>query len=195
MILETKLKRLIFSSFFALYFFASVATNIATEEQVLYEFVYGRDDDGIVNSLFKRAGRFTSLFVIFSEYTGAETGFGLYAPRVSSPVVIYFSIKDESGQIVRTLQPNYTSKEVLLRFYSVYGDALNKLKVEDGQTQLFDVVLKSLAFKILLENPPYTNIDADVYVYDLPTLRDYPSNPQTTYTHLLHYEYGLPKDE
>jgi hypothetical protein len=193
------MKRLIFSSFFALYFFSSVASNIATEEKVFYEFVYGRDDDGIVNSWFKRGGNLTSLFVIFSEYTGAETGFGLYAPRVSSQVVIYFSIKDESGQIVKTLQPNYTSKEVLLRFYTVYGDALNKLKGQAGQetdeSKLFDVVLKSLAFKILLENPPQKNIDADVYVYDLPTLRAYPNNPQITYTHLLHYEYSLPKDD
>jgi hypothetical protein len=193
------LKRLIFLSFFALYFFSSVATNIAAEEKVLYQFVYGRDDDGLVNSLFKKGGKFTSLFVIFSEYTGAETGFGLYAPRVSSQVVIYFSIKDESGRIVKTLEPNYTSKEVLLRFYTVYGDALNKLNVNAGQdnspSQLFDVVLKSLAFKILLENPPQKNIDADVYVYDLPTMRDYPNNPQITYTHLLHYEYSIPNDE
>jgi hypothetical protein len=190
------MKRLIFSSFFALYFFSSVANNIATEEKVFNEFYYGKDDGGIVNSLFKRAGSFTSLFVVFSAYTGAETGFGLYAPKVSSQVVIYFSIKDESGQIVKTLQPNYTSKEVLLRFYTLYGTALNKLSdqgsQETDQSKLFDVVLKSLAFKILMENPPQKNIDADVYVYELPEMKDYPNNPKITYTHLLHYEYSLP---
>lgn len=190
------MKRLIFTTFFTFLLLSSVVNNLATEERVFNESVYGTEEDGPVNRLYKRGGRLSSLFLIFSEYTGSETGFGLYAPRVSSQAVIYFSIRDESGRVVKTLQPDYTSKEALLRFYTLYGDALNKLKAADdpeaSKGKLFDVVLKSLAFKILTENPGHKSIDADVYIYDLPTMADYPHNPEVPYTHLLHYEYSLP---
>lgn len=195
------MKKIGFLIFFSLYFFCSIIQNIVNQEKNFNEIFYGSEEVEILANLLARNKYIYKSFNFISDYSGAETGFGLYAPNVSSQLVIYYTIKDKSGASVKTVQPRFGTKEIAQRFFTAYDIFLEKVKTKNLSDEgnlyndYLDLIVKSMAFKTLQENYPYRSIDADIYVYDIPSMEGYRNGETPIYKHLFHYEYELENTE
>lgn len=195
------MKKIVFLIFFSLYFFCSIIQNILNQEEKINKLFYQTEEVETIANLLQRNKYIYKSFNFISDYSGAETGFGLYAPNVSSQLVIYYTIRDENGVPVKTVQPRFGTKEIAQRFFTVYGNFLEKTKPKNSldENKLYDeyldLVVKSMTFKTLQENNSYRSIDADIYVYDIPLMEDYRKGETPAYRHLFHYEYELEKIE
>ena len=169
-----------------------IYNNIIIEEQVYHDFFFGEKVKGKALTVLEKTGLFHDLFRIYSDYSGAETGYGFYAPNVSSQFMVLYTIKDSLDQPVRVGLPQYYSKEALMRYFTAFDLFMDKIGQDDEKyDQFMDIVMKSMALRVLEEHAPYTRIEADLLVYDLPYMPEYRNGERPEYAHILHYDYQL----
>ncbi|MCB0840191.1 MAG: hypothetical protein KDD63_13145 [Bacteroidetes bacterium] len=186
------MKKALLLTFFGFHLFCMIYTNIIIEEQVYHDFFLNEQVKGKALTALEHTGIFNDLFHIYSGYSGAETGYGFYAPNVSSQFMVLYTIKDSLGNPVQVSLPRHYSKEALTRYFTAFDLFMDKLDEQDEKYDKFmDIVMKSMALKVLEEHPPYTHIDADLLVYDLPYMEEFQAGKRPEYAHMLHYSYQL----
>lgn len=186
------MKKYLLLGFFGFHLFCMIYNNIIIEEQVYYDFFEDRQEQGLAMELLQKTGPFLDVFRFYSDYSGAETGYGFYAPNVASQFLVLYTIKDDEGNVIENSLPRHYSKAALTRYFTAFDIFMDKIDEPDERYDKFmDVVMKSMALKVLEDHPPHRHIEADLLVYDLPYIPDYQAGERPDYAHLLHYTYRL----
>lgn len=174
------------------HFFCIVYNNIIIEEQTLLHYFYKKKDPGIAAILLEKTGFFANIFDLYGAYTGTETGYGFYAPNVSSQSMVLFTVKDEEGNIVSTQMPNLSSREGVTRCMTAFDKFIDKFDEPDKlYDRYLDVILKSMAFKVLEQNQPHTQVEANIYIYMLPQIRKFRDGESPVYESTFQYKFEL----
>ncbi len=169
-----------------------IYNNIIIEEQVYYDYFEDRTEEGLAMKMLEKTGAFSDVFRLYSDYSGAETGYGFYAPNVASQFLVLYTIKDDDGNVIETSLPRHYSKEALTRYFTAFDVFMDKIdKPDEKYDNFMDVIMKSMALKVLEDHPPYRNIEADLLVYDLPVIAEFQAGERPDYAHILHYDYHL----
>ena len=186
------MKKTILYIFIGFHFFSIVYNNIIIEEQTILHYFYQKKDAGLAARLMDKTGFFSTIFDFYSIYTGTEAGYGFYAPNVSSQSMVLFTIKDDQGEIVGVQMPNQFSKEGVTRCMTAFDKFIDKF---DDPSKLYDryldVILKSMALKVLEQNPPHQRVEADIYLYLLPRIRAFRDGESPVYESTFHYSFEL----
>jgi hypothetical protein len=167
-----------------------VYNNVIAEEQALSRYFYDKQEPGGALRLLAKHPRCLQLFDCYSKYTGAETGYGLYAPNVSSDIVILLTSMDGQGRILSVESPQLHTCEARIRLSSAAGIFMEKTgKVDKDRSQYLGLVLKSMAMWAQEQKPGCKKVFADLLVYDLPAAKEIRNERHPSYIKLGHYEY------
>ncbi len=126
------------------------------------------------------------------NYTGFETGYGFFAPNVSSDFVLVFDVTSATDSlIIRRHFPTLRNKESIIRFSTFFGSFLELLEdstsnFDKNYTQIF---LKQCALDIKKEYPEASVVKTKLYLYDFPTLKNYKENSEVVYFKISEYEF------
>lgn len=167
-----------------------IIINIESILRCYYEFYYDKKERD-KNILYKLSNSFTNLPPIFyyTSCTGTETGYGFFAPNVSSQFVVLFERKNNNNQkIDETILPNFQDKESILRYSTALALYMDKLEAKDKDSlsnkihfHFIDVLTKEIARDVLKGNKKASTIDATVLLYDYPSLQDYKKHSYPSY--------------
>ena len=84
----------------------------------------------------------------FATYTGFDTGYGFFAPNVSSDFLLVFKVYDPKGRLVKTIKNvHFKSKESNLRF-SVVNSMFQKKLIQNGDkktNKYLDIIIKQIS--------------------------------------------------
>lgn len=184
------MKHILFIFFAVAHLSLVVYNNIIIEEQALNQYFYDKKEPGAALRLLAGIPYCLEAFDCYSKYTGAETGYGLYAPNVSSDIVIMLTSIDSRGRIITIASPQLSSREARIRFSSAAGLFMEKTgKPDKSRDQYLNVVLKSIAMWTQQQKPGCKKILADLLVYNLPTPDQIKQAQHPSYIKLGHYEY------
>jgi len=186
------MKKTLFILFAFLHLSVVVYNNIIIEEQALNQYYHQQQKPGAAFDLLGKQPVCLAVFDWYSKYTGAETGYGLYAPNVSSDIVIMMTCIDAHGRIISIESPKLSTCEARLRFSSAAGMFMEKTgPLDKTRNQYLDVVLKSMAMWTHEQKAGCKQVFADLLVYDLPSAHAIQEQKHPSYIKLGHYEYNF----
>lgn len=117
----------------------------------------------------------------YAQFSGAETGYGFFAPQVGSQYISTFEFYDEKGKLLsRTNAPGLEKNESFIR-YSSYLDLYQDMLLAEGNKTASDVldiryakaILYSMAERLIKKNPEAKSIKASIHLYKTPLLKNY----------------------
>jgi hypothetical protein len=188
-ILKLSLKRKLFLFLTLFHFFIIIVISIQSSWKSIYEFYYGKDSLKI--SFPYKAVYFAKespIVNLYSSFTGLDTGYGFFAPNVSSICNIEFEFYDVHNVLKkRMLFLPFNSREGYSRystFLGIFQDKMHKTVGEankNNHIKYLDVVIKSVSRNLLVQNKSYYKVRANLYLYNYPTLMQhnagtFPSN-------------------
>jgi hypothetical protein len=186
------MKKILFILFAFFHLSMIIYNNVIAEEQALSQYLYNKNEPGAALRLLGSNPYCLEAFDFYSKYTGAETGYGLYAPNVSSDIVIMLTSMDERGRIISVESPQLSTCEARIRFSSAAGMFMEKTgQLDKTRNQYLNLVLKSIAMWAQEHKPGCKKVMADLLVYDLPTASQVQNERHPSYLKLGHYEYSF----
>lgn len=184
------MRKILFLLFAFLHLSVILYNNVIAEEQSLSRYYLDKQEPGHALGFLARWPLGMQAFDCYSKYTGAETGYGLYAPNVSSDIVIMLTSIDQHGRIISIESPKLSTCEARIRFSSAAGLFMEKTgKLEKTRDQYLNLMLKSIAMWTREQQPGCARVHADLLVYDLPTADEVKKEQHPSYIKLGHYEY------
>lgn len=121
--------------------------------------------------------------LVYSKYTGAEMGYGFFAPNVLSSGGMSFKYKGKN------LTPIFKTREGYVRFYTLISEFIGHIvnpqrhpgakstkEGEDLQSKYYDLVYKNVATKVYADYDCKEDMVASLYIYAFPDLELYNSN-------------------
>lgn len=187
------MKKIVFLVFAALHLLVILYNNIIIQEQTFSQYFFQKKVNGVAQSTLEKCPHLADVFNIYSKYTGAETGYGYYAPNVSSDVVLLLTTKDANGKVTSISFPHFKSKEGRMRWTRVTSMFLDKINNTDSEhNKYLNSILKSIALWTFGKDPNTRSISADLLIYDLPDAKKvHDGKKRPCYIKLGHYEYTL----
>jgi hypothetical protein len=186
------MKRLLFLVFAALHLTFIIYNNIIIEQQSILRFFYSQNETGSAMSALKSNSLVYDAFNMYSKYTGAETGFGFYAPNVASDIVLLQTAYDDSGRVLSIATPKFHSKEAIIRYVSAVGLFMDKIDNRNIVHQKYmNAILKSIALYSFNHKDRCRKIVTDLLVYNLPSASSVKNKVHASYLKLGHYEYSI----
>ncbi|OJW83615.1 MAG: hypothetical protein BGO69_04775 [Bacteroidetes bacterium 46-16] len=186
------MKKILFVVFVFLHFAIIIYNNVIVEEQTLISYFSGEKKAGSAYKFLNKIPFLGNSFSAYTAYTGTETGYGFYAPNVSSQTILLFTSKDSVGNIISVQTPKFHSAEALQRCFSAFDVFLDKLEIKNKNSErLLNAILKSMALWVLETNKGCRKVDADLLIYNLPKTSEIQNNKPANYIKLSHYEYTL----
>jgi hypothetical protein len=169
-----------------------------------YSVLYKKENNGIV---FKGLSKILNnrYFDIYGKYTGAETGYGYYAPNVMSSGVLAF---EHRGKQYGVPMHNYENtirymnlcsmflqkeiqrmdRETKEELFSKGQDIVltNAIKKEGNIDSLYyDILLKNMSAKFMSRFGDNDTMSVKLQVYDYPTLADFKASEMNNKAKLL----------
>lgn len=149
-----------------------------------YQHIYRDDGQAeLKGSVLATIQNITQLSPIteYARFSGAETGFGFFAPQVGSQYISNFKTFDAAGKLLgETIAPRIKQQEGLLRYSSYLDLFQNMLHAEDKLKQnksdslsirVAHAVVYSMADRILNRSDSATKVEANIYLYNYSNLR------------------------
>jgi len=139
-----------------------------------YDFKKGNVVFTVTNKLL-----YHSSISIYINYTGTNTGYGFFAPNVSSGfILVYTSINHEGEEISKTTLPPFKNKASIKKYsaaLSMYFDEIGGEKddTSDIEKKYINAVTNCMAKKIKATDKGVDCINVKVYLYDFPSLKKY----------------------
>ena len=121
----------------------------------------------------------------YTHYTGTETGFGFFAPRVAVAHKLIFEIQYPDGHVEYEL-PRVGHHETGLRLFLLLE---NIARVD--YSDLRETMLKMMAFAVWREHRNATLVRAIFGVIDLPSVAELERGERETYHVLYTYEFSF----
>ena len=116
-------------------------------------------------------GAIGELVTYYGALTGAERGFGFFAPEVTTEARAVFELVDAKGTTtIRRLEDGVTS-ESALRMYSVTSQFWQAL--DSGDTAIRHSMAASLAGKMFARYPEAVQVSVKFDVYVIPTMEEF----------------------
>jgi len=119
----------------------------------------------------------------YAQYTGTETGFGFFAPRVAVAHKLVFEIQYADGHVDYEL-PRVGHHETGLRLFLLLEN-IARIDYSD----LRETMLKMMAFAVWREHRDATLIRAIFGVINLPSVAQFERGEKQTYEVLYTYEF------
>jgi hypothetical protein len=119
----------------------------------------------------------------YRQYTGTETGFGFFAPRVAVAHKLVFEIKYADGHVEYEL-PHVGHRETGLRLFLLLE---NIARVD--YSDLRETMLKMMAFSVWREHRDATLVRAIFGIINLPSVAQFEQGERETYQVLYTYEF------
>jgi hypothetical protein len=186
------MKKVLFVVFVFAHFAVIIYNNVIVEEQSLISYFSGEKKMGTAAELINKIPIVGTTFSLYSTYTGTETGYGFYAPNVSSQTILLFTSKDAAGNIISVQTPRFHSAEALQRCFSAFDVFLDKLEIKNKNSdRLLNAILKSMALWVLETNKGCKKVEADLLIYNSRKASEIKNNMKANYIKLSHYEYTL----
>jgi len=180
------MKKILFISFLSVHLFVILYNNIIVEEQAINKCLLNKLEDGIALNALHKSSVTTKLFTAYSKYTGTETGYGFYAPNVSSPVVLMLTKFDVNGRLISVESPAFSSRDAMVRFNTSLDLFLDKVQNRDSKyNKYMNLVLRSIVMWTMQNDTNCKKVFADILIYDL----NKNSIAKPSYLKLGHYEY------
>ncbi|OJW83620.1 MAG: hypothetical protein BGO69_04805 [Bacteroidetes bacterium 46-16] len=169
-----------------------VYNNVIIEEQSFLRFFYSKNEPGIAMSAISGNPLGYNIFNAYSKYTGAETGFGFYAPNVASDIILLQTTYDKTGSVISIATPKFHSKEAKIRYVSAMGVFMDKIDNHGAMHQKYlNAILKSIGLYTFNNNSTCRKVVTDLLVYDLPPANSIKNHAHASYLKLGHYEYNI----
>lgn len=156
--------------------------------------------------LLNQVKTFINRFSLYQTLSGTDTGYGFYAPQVSSHIEPFFDLYQSEQMVSSHFNLTFHNHEAALRFESVFDQHLEKLdELMEGKKlgelndnlyyRFLDLRVHSLSTSVLNYQPiPADRVRATLYLYEVPPLYAYTrmNEPLTpTYLKTFDYEYQL----
>ena len=186
------MKKLLFLVFAAMHIAIIIYNNVIIEEQSILRFFYSKNEAGNAMNTLAGNSLLYNAFNAYSKYTGAETGFGFYAPNVASDIILLQTTYDEAGKVLSIATPKFRSKEATIRYVSAMGLFMDKIDNRDTVHQKYmNAILKSIVLYTFNTKKDCRKVVTDLLVYNLPPARNIKNKAHASYLKLGHYEYHI----
>jgi hypothetical protein len=187
------MKKVIILICVALHFSVIIYSNIISQEQTLTYFLKHKKEAGKAHKLLQQCPALLTAFDTYGYYTGAETGYGFYAPNVSNQVIFMFTVKDKNNNIISTDQIPFHSQEAYMRSIAISSQFLQQFEQEDStEAKYMNAMAKSMALWTIDTHPGAHSVSADLLLYNVASNFDIiKRNEKANYIKLKHYEYSL----
>lgn len=183
------MKRILFLAFILIHFSVIIYNNIIIEEQAITKCLYNKKCAGNALNVLNKVPSFLSAFTFYSQYTGTGTGYGFYAPNVSSQVVLMLTKIDDNGRVISIEPPTFYSRDANVRYNKALDIFLNKIDNHDSvYNKYMNLILKSIVIWTMDKDPRCKKVLADLLIYDLP-VKEKIKNTHPHYLKLGHYEF------
>lgn len=196
------LKRRIITGLALLHFGVIVLYNLLSTSHG-YQQLYGHHSQNErLSALINLMQRVSHLSPInfYAQLSGAETGYGFFAPQVGSQYISIFKLYDQADQLVlRTNAPGLNQSESHIR-YSGYLDLyqamlFSKITNNNASSDSLNIryakaILYSMSQQVLQQNPTAARVHASVYLVRTPVLRAFDSRNASQYIPI--YEITIP---
>ena len=187
------MKKILILSFAALHLAVILYANIINEEQALTLHFKGKNESGKALSLLQKSPKLYKAFDIYGHYTGAETGYGFYAPNVCSQVIFMFTVLDKNNRPIFTDQIPFHTREAYIRSTRIGGSFLTRPPEKDNiQNKYLSALVKSMALWALDTHPGGHKVMASLLLYNIPTdFKAIKNNTKANYIKIEQYAYSL----
>lgn len=149
------------------------------------------------NSIFKLTKKITSFYPIsfFESYTGFDSGYGFFAPNVSSSFVFIFKIYDLDGNLIgKTNNVNLKAKESDLRFITLNSMFIEKLKMNNTKannySKYLDVIVNQISKYVKKDYPSNCKIETSLYLFDYPRIENFNKGEKQKLILIKKYNYN-----
>lgn len=136
------------------------------------EFYYSKTADKI--PYFKKINEVVNsdLIRVYSQFTGTETGYGFFAPNVSSEFIVRYKWTDKEGEHV-CLNPKINSSAGIIKYasgLSLYLDELEKDKITADYRK---AITKCILNHFVTNNKISGKVKVEILLYDFPTIEEF----------------------
>lgn len=116
---------------------------------------------------------------VYTSISGIDTGYGFFAPNVASEYALEFNFYDQENNLLNIeMMPHFRQNESYHRYTSFLGAFQKKItapktKLDILRERQLDAIIKAMTKKKITEHKTARRIEATLYLYHPPTLRQF----------------------
>jgi len=133
---------------------------------------------------------------VYTKYTGAESGYGYFAPNVLSSGTFVFRYGNN------IYYPALSNRENMIRYQNLASAFIShtvedrslhtpaERKADSVKNRYFDLILKNMSVRFMQQHKFQDTLHAKLLLYEFPSLRQYdPRNSHSQFFPLLERDY------
>jgi hypothetical protein len=147
----------------------------------VYNFYFGREHRSVVLTQLEKIAYSKGIWP-YASYTGTNSPYGFYAPNVSSPYLMTFTVYDAKGkQLGVSMKPKLRQQESNHRF-ALCSDIMQDKLASKQPNEILDNYLKvmfhQIGTRIMKDFPGAARVTTKVFVYDCPGIHEFVEGKQ-----------------